>query len=281
MIDRLVVLGPGTILPLPDYGCSGYLLYWKTGADSPDADSPVAATSGERSTEHPILVDCGPGTLDRLYEYGVPVEEIDFMLISHFHIDHVSDLAAILLSRWLRNLGKPGDVHHMTIVGPKGLTDYLAKVSELNQPWISEYTFDVVEPEAGSFVAPFDSRYAGFSVRTAPTGHTENSICFRIVDEANRCVFYSGDTDYNEELIPLAKEADLAILECSMPDDKKLPGHLTPHLSGKLAEKAGVHRLLLTHFYEEVLMVDIVKEVNEEFRGPVELARKLHTYSLV
>jgi len=263
MIDRLTVLGPGTIMPLPDYGCSGYLLHWKT-------------SEGER----PILIDCGPGTLDRLCEHGTPVEAIEVILITHFHVDHVSDLAAVFLSRWLRNLDKGPGAHRLTVIGPVGLADHIATVSKLNQPWISEYEFDIVELGAGSYVFPNRSRYDGLSLDTVPTGHTENSICYRLTDSEGRRFFYSGDTDYNEALLPLADGAELAILECSMPDEKKLPGHLTPRLAGKLAEKSHVRRLLLTHFYEEVLTVDIVTEVRKEYGGEVELAKKLRSYPI-
>lgn len=276
MIGRLTVLGPGTILPLPGYGCSGYILHWVPAGENTDASS---AAGQSAVNEVPILMDCGPGTLDRLYAQGTLPEQIDLVLISHFHVDHVSDLGALFLARWLRNLGKGGDPHCMTIVGPPGMKTHLEKVAELNQPWISEYTFEVVELDEGGYEPP-SVQYKGLSLHTAHTGHTEESICYRVQDERGRVLFYSGDTDYNETLIPLAREADLAVIECSMPDEKKLPGHLTPRLSGKMASRAGVKRLLLTHFYPEVLAVDIAAEVATEFSGRVELARTFQSYEI-
>ena len=267
VIRRLTVLGPGTILPLPGYGCSGYILHWTPSGETAAAE------------DIPILIDCGPGTLDRLYAQGLLPEEINLVLISHFHVDHVSDLGALFLARWLRNLGKSGDPHRMTIVGPPGMQAHLEKVAALNQPWISEYTFEVVELE-GEVYAPTSAGYEGLSLQTARTRHTEESICYRVQDERGRVFFYSGDTDYNEDLIPLARKADLAIFECSMPDDKKLPGHLTPRLSGRMANQAGVKTLLLTHFYEQVLAVDIEGEVATEFGGSVELARAFQSYEI-
>lgn len=276
MIDRLTVLGPGTILPLPDYGCSGYLLYWKSQAGG--GGRGPAIPRGGRTPERPILIDCGPGTLDRLCEHDTSAEEIDLILLSHFHVDHVSDLAAVLLARWVRNLRKGEVNHRVTVVGPLGLSDHIAALEKLNQPWMSEYRFDLVELTTGGYSASAGSFYDGLEVHSALTGHTTNSLCFRITDEARRCFFYSGDTDYNESLVALAEEADLAVFECSMPDDRKLEGHLTPRLAGRLAQKARVGRLLLTHFYEEVLAIDIVEEVRSEYEGSVELARKLETY---
>ncbi len=277
MIRRVTVLGPGTILPLPGYGCSGYILHWTSAEEGGDARSTGQPTT--TAGEIPILVDCGPGTLDRLYAQRILPEQIDLVLISHFHVDHVSDLGALFLARWLRNLGKESDPHRMTIVGPPGMKAHLDKVAELNQPWISEYTFDVVELAEGVYHPPAGP-YEGLSLQSAHTGHTEESICYRLEDERGRVFFYSGDTDYNEGLIPVAKGADLAIIECSMPDDRKLPGHLTPRLSGRMANEAGVKRLVLTHFYAEVLAVDIAAEVATEFSGAVELARTFQSYEI-
>lgn len=263
MIERLTVLGAGTILAVPGYGCSGYLLHWR----------------GDGGESHPILIDCGSGTLDRLCEQGTSPDAVDIILVSHFHADHVSDLAPFLLSRWLHNLGND-EAHHVTIVGPVGLSDHVSRVTELNLPWMAEYRFDIVELGSGGRWRPDDARYRGLRLATTLTGHTENSICFRIGDGEGRSLFYSGDTDYNEELLPLADEADLALVECSKPDDQKLAGHLTPRLAGRLAQRAGVRRLLLTHFYREVLGVDIVGAVGEEYEGEVLLAKKLEGYPI-
>ena len=168
----------------------------------------------------------------------------------------------------------------MRIIGPVGLAEHVAGVSGLNQPWISDYHFDLVELASDRYELPADSPCAGLVVQTVPTGHTENSICFRLSDETGRVLFYSGDTDYNEALIPLAEGADVAIVECSMPEEMKLPGHLTPLLAGRLAQRASVRRLVLTHFYEEVLSVDIPTRVGEEYSGTLDLGRKYASFPL-
>lgn len=261
MLERIQVLGPGTILPLPGYGCSGYVLF-----------------AGAR--REPVLMDCGSGTLDRLASAAIPVEAIRLVLITHFHPDHVADLAPLLLSRWLRNLGGS---HELTIVGPVGLRDYLDWLTVMAHPWIDDYRIEIVEL-AGE-TSRFRYRKGGGSaeileIEARPTIHTESSICYRITDESDRSLFYSGDTDYDETLEGIMKGAALALVECSMPDDKKLKGHLTPRLAGKLAALAGVQELLLTHFYKEVLAVDILAEARSEFTGKIYLARELAAYYL-
>ena len=46
--------------------------------------------------EKQILVDCGPGTLTQLEKAGVPYKDIDMVFITHYHIDHISDLDALI-----------------------------------------------------------------------------------------------------------------------------------------------------------------------------------------
>ena len=57
----------------------------------------------------------------------------------------------------------------------------------------------------------------------------------KLTDSNGKSIVYSGDTDYCPELIELADNCDLLILECSFPDDMKVEGHLTPSEAGKIA----------------------------------------------
>ena len=86
---------------------------------------------------------------------------------------------------------------------------------------------------------------------------------------------YTGDTDYSETIIDLAKDADLLICECALPDRHKVEGHLTPSLAGDLAAKAGVRKLVLTHFYPECDQEDIAAECRQTYSGPLVLAEDL------
>jgi ribonuclease BN (tRNA processing enzyme) len=62
------------------------------------------------------------------------------------------------------------------------------------------------------------------------------------------------------------------ILECSFPDDRKAPGHLTPSLAGRIGRETRCKKLLLTHFYPVFQNHDIHKECQREFSGEIILA---------
>ena len=114
-------------------------------------------------------------------------------------------------------------------------------------------------------------KFAGFDVETLPVLHSDSSIGFR-VEAGGKSLVYSGDTDYCENIVRLGKSADLLILECSFPDERKATGHLTPTIAGRIAREASCKKLLLTHFYPVFQGHDIVKESQKEFSGEILLA---------
>ena len=60
---------------------------------------------------------------------------------------------------------------------------------------------------------------------------------------------YTGDTSFKEELVTFSQDADLLLCECSFygHQDGSNAGHMTSCDAGKLAEKANVKRMVLTH----------------------------------
>jgi ribonuclease BN (tRNA processing enzyme) len=67
----------------------------------------------------PILFDCGHGIVQRLLEAGFQHNEVDHIVVSHFHADHVSDLIPFLQAgAWSRSNPRRSDLH---IYGPVGV----------------------------------------------------------------------------------------------------------------------------------------------------------------
>jgi ribonuclease BN (tRNA processing enzyme) len=80
---------------------------------------------------------------------------------------------------------------------------------------------------------------------------------------------YTGDTGVSDSLGTWARDCDLLLAECSLPDTMAIREHLTPRQAGALAAQAAAKRLVLTHFYPPVEAVDIAAEVAEHYAGPV------------
>jgi len=81
-------------------------------------------------------------------------------------------------------------------------------------------------------------------------------------------------------MVELGKNADLMILECSMPDELKIEKHLTPTLCGQMARESTCKSLCLTHFYPPCDMADVLKTCRQEFSGNIILARDLTVIDL-
>jgi ribonuclease BN (tRNA processing enzyme) len=105
--------------------------------------------------------------------------------------------------------------------------------------------------------------------------HNPESRAYRITGADGFTVAYSGDTDICDALVNLAGGADLFICEASLPDEQKVPGHLTPSLAGHIAARAAVGHLVLTHLYPECDTVDIAAQCRRTWSGPLTVARDL------
>jgi ribonuclease BN (tRNA processing enzyme) len=83
---------------------------------------------------------------------------------------------------------------------------------------------------------------------------------------------YTGDTEYSESVVELARGAHTMLVECSFPDNSPVPGHLTPHGVARMASEAGVGRVVLTHLYPAAEALDLRREVGRGYDGEIVVA---------
>jgi ribonuclease BN (tRNA processing enzyme) len=105
--------------------------------------------------------------------------------------------------------------------------------------------------------------------------HISGSVGYRIEFKDGKSVAISGDTDYCQNLIELAFKVDLLVTECSFPDEKKVQGHLTPSLAGRIALESQCQKLLLTHLYPICDQFDILNQCRQVYQGEVLLGEDL------
>ncbi len=221
-----------------------------------------------------LLFDCGPGTMHRLLKAGVTIFDLDYIFLSHFHPDHSAELVPLIFAT------KYPDSYRrkkpLTIVGGQGLQRLYDGLHAIYGPWLElpDGMLHFVELDT----AQADRRrFDDFTVHSMPMVHNPESVAFRVSGGDGRSVVYSGDTDDNDNLVELAEKADILICECALPDDLKVTGHLTPSLAGRIAERARVRLLVLTHFYPECDQVDIRSQCRRTYKGPLVLAMDLLT----
>jgi ribonuclease BN (tRNA processing enzyme) len=221
-----------------------------------------------------LLLDAGPGTMRRLLENGTRIFDVTHLLLSHFHPDHSAELVPFLFA----NKYPDGSLRKtpLTLGGGKGFHRFFAALKGAYGNWI----------DLGSGLRPlleWDSptgdacHFGPVALATAPMAHNPESLAYRVTGPGGGSVVYSGDTDLSDHLVTLARDADLLVCEAALPDAHKVAGHLTPSEAGAIAAKAGVHRLMLTHFYPECERVDMAAECRRTYTGPLILAHDLLT----
>jgi ribonuclease BN (tRNA processing enzyme) len=233
-----------------------------TGVPSLRRGSPCLAV---KAAGRLLVLDLGSGSLRALLGLGLNFSAIDVLALTHLHPDHVGDLIPFLFATRY-SLGYTRR-EPFRLLAARGFARFHQRLNEVFAGW--------VEPPPGLLDlrelapdGPDEVREKGLVIKSAPTNHTDGSLAFRVEAEG-RSLVYSGDTDESDSLVDLARGADLLVLEAASP--VKVPGHLTPAEAGRLAARAGVGRLLLTHFYPPCDEVDVVALAAQEF--PREIRR--------
>ena len=248
---ELIILGSGTSVPIPNRASPSLLLI--AGGDS-----------------H-ALFDLGPGTLRQLSRIGVSHDSIDHIFITHFHPDHTADLIHFLFATRIPTVlinRSP-----FIITGPVGLKALIGRLRKAYNGWL-DIPEEIMKIEELDIERPENRSYDNYSIQTQPLSHTQNSIAYRIFKDRGKSIVYSGDTDLCDGIVDLARDCDLLILECSF------PGHLTPSKAGKVATLAGAKKLVLLHFYPEVLETDITGQCRRSYGGELILGRDMLRISL-
>lgn len=210
------------------------------------------------------LFDAGSGSLRALAERGIDIRTLDAVFLTHFHPDHTGDLVPLLFALKNPELGARGK---LLVGGPTGTASFMKALDGVYGSWIrpEHVAVDIADFAPGRCDSGF------WSMSCALTGHTPESIAYRIED-AGRSVVVSGDTPWSDDLVQLAGGADLLVLECSFPEGPERNGHLIPSQAGCLAHRAGVRRLLLTHFYPAAAGEDLVTPCASRFDGDIVIA---------
>jgi len=220
-----------------------------------------------------LLIDVGPGTLRRLPDAGVGLEQITTVLLTHYHTDHTADLASLLFG--LRNprfFGRPP----LRVLGAAGLRALVGHLTAA-WPWLDpKDSYELRLEEIGP--GPFELE--GLRGTAVAILHTAQSLAYRLEDDAGRSVAVSGDADVCDGLAEVARGVDLFVCDSAFPDEHRTAGHLTPSLAGEAAAAAGVTTLCLTHFYPECEGHDLQAQARTAFDGEIVLAHDLARFEL-
>lgn len=250
---RFTVLGSSGTYPAAGKACSGFLV---------------------QEGETALLLDCGPGVFANLQRFA-SLENLAGVVVTHMHPDHFLDLVPI---------------RYALTYGPRCRTAPLPLYLPPDGQRIWEQTVAAIDESNGAFSAPFAIaeyqegarlRIGALSARLSLCRHYVPNYGVEV--QADGRLVYSGDTGPCQELVSLARDADLFLCEATWLDSEIPPGargHLTATEAGEIARAARVRQLMLTHILPGVDMDKSVAAARAVFRGGVAVAEEGRTYQV-
>ncbi|MFN3402843.1 MAG: MBL fold metallo-hydrolase [Cytophagaceae bacterium] len=226
-MEKVLVLGSGDAFGSFGHMQSGYFI------------------KGEKG----ILLDCGPTIMYALNRASVTTEDIDIIVLSHFHGDHYAGIPFLLLEAALvSKRTKP-----LTIISPEGGEEKIKKLFELLYPGMEE-VFRILQLEFLAYNGKDEMLFPDLVIRTYPVSHTPQTLPHGIkIFYHDKCIGYSGDTGWNDNLIEIADNTDLFLCECNYYGIRS-----ESHLNYiELKEKLPLFnskRVILTHIGKEMFL---------------------------
>jgi len=193
-------------------------------------------------TDLPLLLDFGPGALINMLHAGIDRDRLGHLFWTHLHADHISEFIPFFFHAICYSKQHPrGD---LILYGPAG-TRKLVNAVLRTFPGFNKgrFKFQVKEIGPGN-IRLGQTVVTAYFVRHSPS---LKALGYRI-EYHNRTVAYSGDVADGSDLIRLCRDADLAIIEATCPAEYPVKGHLTAPQACQAAKRAGVKKLVLTHF---------------------------------
>ena len=203
-----------------------------------------------------MLLDCGATTNTGLYQLDISRDEIDVILISHFHGDHFGGIPAFLYAALYTDARR----HPIEIVGPPEVEARVHALAHamghhMEHP---DWTFPIRYRE----IRPGEAFSAGpAEIQAFATEHQleSNPQGYR-VRLGREQIAYSGDTGWFDDLPKQIAGSDLFICECTL-HDAHLDFHLSLQELREHRDALDCGRLMLTHLGDEMV----------EQRGQIEI----------
>ncbi len=239
---KLIFLGTGSIIPTESRFSSGILLETDEGLR--------------------ILLDVGPGVIEKLRRVKVDLKSIQAVLITHLHLDHVSDLLPLLKIRALTEGEK------LLILGPYQIGKWLDLM--ITDRRLFGYLSDLGCRDIVEVHELWDDCLTikpGVRVCSKPVEHFRG-VAYRI-DLDDLSIAYSGDAVPDRNLIDLARGSTVLIQECSFPADKLKGKHTSAEDLLKIVAEVNPEVLIITHLYPEMEddLPRLFEMLSREFKG--------------
>lgn len=212
-----------------------------------------------------ILFDCGHGIIQRLLEAGVRHYQLQHIVLSHFHPDHISDLVPLLQAgAWSKRDPRKDDLHIYGPVGVQKLIDGLKQVfgeSSFQQPTYQVIIHEINTPQFTIATHPFE-----FLSLPPASNHG-----LRFSWHGKRYAI-TGDSYFHEEEIAFLTDVDLAIIDSGHVEDREIV---------ELAAASQAKHIICSHLYRDIDAARLQVEAEiSGYRGTIQVGYDLLSFLL-
>src|SRR5262249_49889700 len=244
------------------------------------------------------VIDAGDGVARQLVFAGVPLPSVRHVFITHQHSDHTADYGNLMLLAWTSGLSTRVDTW-----GPPPLAHMTKLFLEMNKADIDVRVANEGRVPLVPLVHVHELRAGGtvmtdenVTVTSTLVDHPPVVPAFAYrFDAGDRSIVISGDTAPSQNLVKLARSADVLVhsvidppaidrLVARVPNAAALKASILAHQTsaedaGRVAQEAGVKTLVLSHFVppDDPELTDVVwlEAARRQFRGPIIVGRDL------
>lgn len=215
--------------------------------------------------ERRVLVDSASNPVTRLRQIGIEPNSITDIIMTHFHPDHVSGIALLLMDLWLLGRNNPLNLY--------GLEYTLSRVEKMMDlygwdtwPGFFPVRLSPIPEEEMAVVLENDE----WRIFASPVNHLIPNVGLRLeFVQSGKTLIYSSDTEPCPQVVRLARDADVLIHEAT----GSAQGHSSASQAGEIASQARAKRLYLIHYPTgEFMNENLITEAQRAFGGPVSLA---------
>ena len=226
-----------------------------------------------------VLADCGGGALHRLRRLGVDPLALTHVIVTHLHVDHAYGLPALVR---LMMLGRQAP---LSVVCRPEHVESLRGLLTMFRAWERPDAFALRLTPVDLAVGARAFTSGRLRVSTAPNDHGPMpNFAVRVDVDGGGAAVYSSDTRPSDDVVTLARGAEMLVHEATFLERDRSPGPASAHSSaadaGRIAARAEVQRLILTHvgaaYHDDVEA--LAAEARSHFDGDVRVAEELGSY---
>jgi ribonuclease BN (tRNA processing enzyme) len=195
-----------------------------------------------------MLMDCGATTNTGLADLGIDRNEIDMILISHFHSDHFGGLPLFLLAALYQDQRR----NPLALVGPPGIEERVRELARAMGHDLDarQWPFPLSFREVG---LAGEQEFGPARVRAFETQHQADAKPHGYrVNLGGPTLAYSGDTGWFDALPERVAGVDLFVCECTLLN-RALDFHLSLDEISEHRAQIDVGRLILTHLGSQMV----------------------------